>query len=114
LRSAFAARNIRYLQAFLQSNESEGTMKQYVGLDVSQKETSVCVVDEVGQVLFEGKAKSDPGALAALLRKRAPQAERIGFETGRWRVGYGTNFVGSISRWFVSTRGTPTRLYPYA
>ena len=57
-------------------------MKQYVGLDVSQKETSVCVVDEVGQVLFEGRAKSDPGALAALLRKRAPQAERIGFETG--------------------------------
>jgi len=41
-------------------------MKQYVGLDVSQKETSVCVADEVGQVLFEGKAKSDPGALAAL------------------------------------------------
>lgn len=57
-------------------------MKQYVGLDVSQKETSVCVVDEVGQVMFEGKAKSDPGALRALLRKRAPQAERIGFETG--------------------------------
>ncbi|WP_420480976.1 IS110 family transposase [Bradyrhizobium japonicum] len=56
-------------------------MKQYVGLD-SQKETSVCVVDEVGQVLFEGKAKSDPGALTALLRKRAPDAERIGFETG--------------------------------
>ena len=57
-------------------------MKQYVGLDVSQKETSVCVVNEVGQVFFEGKAKSDPGALAALLRKRAPHAERIGFETG--------------------------------
>jgi transposase len=56
-------------------------MKQYVGLDVSQRETSVCVVNEVGQVLFEGKAKSDPGALAALLRKRAPHAERIGFET---------------------------------
>jgi hypothetical protein len=37
--------------SLLQSNESERTMKQYVGLDVSQKETSVCVVDEVGQVL---------------------------------------------------------------
>ena len=36
-------------------------MKQYVGLDVSQKETSVCVVDEVGQNFFEGKAKSDQG-----------------------------------------------------
>ena len=57
-------------------------MKQYVGLDVSQKETSVCVVSETGQVIFEGKAKSDPGALTALLRKRAPRAERIGFETG--------------------------------
>jgi len=35
-------------------------MKQYVGLDVSQKETSVCVVDEVGQVLFEGKGQVRP------------------------------------------------------
>jgi len=57
-------------------------MKQYVGLGVSQRETSVCVVSETGQVIFEGKAKSDPGALTALLRKHAPRAERIGFETG--------------------------------
>lgn len=57
-------------------------MKQYVGLDVSQRETSVCVVDDSGKVLFEGKARSEPGALTALLRKRAPLAERIGFETG--------------------------------
>ena len=89
-------------------------MKQYVGLDVSQKETSVCVVGEVGQVLFEGKVKSHPGALTALLRKRAPPAERIGFETGRWRVGYGMNFVGLIFQSFASTRGMRTRLCPYA
>jgi len=57
-------------------------MKQYVGLDVSQKETAVCVVDEVGRVIYEGKANSDPGALFALLKRRAPDAERIGFETG--------------------------------
>ncbi|MEH2582444.1 transposase [Nitrobacteraceae bacterium AZCC 2161] len=57
-------------------------MKQYVGLDVSQRETSVCVVSETGQVLFEGRAKSDPGALTELLHKRAPHAVRIGFETG--------------------------------
>ena len=42
-------------------------MKQYVGLDVSQKETSVCALNETGQVIFEGKAKSDPGALTGLL-----------------------------------------------
>ena len=57
-------------------------MKQYVGLDVSQKETAICVVDETGKLVFEGRGKSDPGALAALLAKRAPMAERIGFETG--------------------------------
>jgi transposase len=57
-------------------------MKQYVGLDVSQRETSVCVVSETGQVIFEGKANSDPGALTKLIRKHAPLAERIGFETG--------------------------------
>ena len=57
-------------------------MKQYVGLDVSQKETSVCVVDEQGRLMFEGKVKSAPGALTHLIHRRAPQAERIGFETG--------------------------------
>lgn len=57
-------------------------MKQYVGLDVSQRETSVWVVDDTGKPVFQGKVKSDPGALTELLRKRAPHAERIGFETG--------------------------------
>ena len=57
-------------------------MKQYVGLDVSQKETAVCVVDQDGKILFEGKSPSNPGALAQIIRKRAPYAERIGFETG--------------------------------
>jgi transposase len=57
-------------------------MKQYVGLDVSQKETAICVIDETGRVVYEGKAKSDPGTLTSMLNKRAPHAERIGFETG--------------------------------
>jgi transposase len=57
-------------------------MKQYVGLDVSQKETAVCVIEESGRIVFEGKARSEPGALARLIAKRAPDAVRIGFETG--------------------------------
>ena len=57
-------------------------MKHYVGLDVSQRETAVCVVDETGRPIFQGKAKSNPGALAELIRRKAPFAERIGFETG--------------------------------
>jgi transposase len=79
-------------------------MKQYVGLDVSQRETSVCVLNETGHILFEGKAKSDPGgALTALPRKRAPHAERIGFESGAMASWLCTNFVGSIYRWSAST-----------
>ena len=57
-------------------------MQQYVGLDVSQKETAICVMDDTGKIVFEGKAKSEPGALAKVIRKRAPLAIRIGFETG--------------------------------
>jgi transposase len=62
-------------------------MTQDVGLDVSQKATAVCLIDESGKVNFQGKVRSDPGALAQALRKRAPHAERLGFETGamaRW------------------------------
>jgi transposase len=54
-------------------------MKQYVGLDVLQKETSVCVVNDAALKLYEGKAKSEPGALTELLRKCAPHAERRGW-----------------------------------
>ena len=72
----------RYRRALAIKRFGAAMMKQYVGLDVSQKETAVCVVGEMGQVIFEGKVKSDPGALTSLLRKRAPHAERIGFETG--------------------------------
>jgi transposase len=57
-------------------------MQHYVGLDVSQKETAVCVIDDAGKIVFEGKGRSEPGALARLISKRAPQAVRIGLETG--------------------------------
>lgn len=62
-------------------------MKQYVGLDVSQRETAICVLGEMGQVIFEGKAKSDPGALTSLLRKHAPMPSSSDSRLARWRVG---------------------------
>jgi transposase len=57
-------------------------MEQYVGLDVSLKETSICVLDQSGAVVFEGMVASNPQAIARLLRRRAPKARRIVFETG--------------------------------
>ena len=57
-------------------------MKRFVGLDVSQATTAICVVDADGKTLAEGSTATEPGAIAAFLRRRAPDAERIGLETG--------------------------------
>lgn len=46
-------------------------MALYVGLDVSLKTTSICVVGADGSMIWEGKAESEPAALVkALLRWR--------------------------------------------
>ncbi|WP_246756226.1 hypothetical protein [Bradyrhizobium diazoefficiens] len=74
-------------------------MKQYVGLDVSQRERAICVVSEMGQVIFEGRGKSDPGALTGQLRKHAPHAERIGFETGAIAAGSRSMDCCSLAQW---------------
>ena len=54
----------------------------YVGLDVSQELTSVCVVDEQGAVVWRGKCPSDPDSIAASIRRHAPNVVRVGLETG--------------------------------
>ena len=36
-------------------------MEQYVGLDVSQEQTSVCIVDGDGKTLWQGKCAFHPG-----------------------------------------------------
>jgi transposase len=62
--------------------KADSTMNSSFGLDVSQRGTAICVVDETGTWVFEDRGKSDPGSLAALLARKLPFAERIGFEMG--------------------------------
>lgn len=57
-------------------------MKHYVGLDVSVKETSVCILDETGKVCREMKVPSDPQDIVQVLKDPAWQIERIGLEAG--------------------------------
>ena len=57
-------------------------MEHYVGLDVSLKETSICVVDGEGKVQFEGSVLSEPEAIAEFINVKSPGATRIGLETG--------------------------------
>ena len=57
-------------------------MEYYVGLDVSLKQTSICVVDQSGSVVREGVVDLDPEAISVYVRSKAPGAVRIGLETG--------------------------------
>src|SRR6478735_3595949 len=57
-------------------------MEHYVGLDVSLKQTSICVVNQAGSVVREGVVDSDPDAISAFVRANAPGVVRIGLETG--------------------------------
>ncbi|WP_236555117.1 IS110 family transposase [Novosphingobium sp. 9U] len=54
----------------------------YVGLDVSQKSTAICVVNERGQRQWRGTCPSDPHVLASQLKRHAGADARIGIETG--------------------------------
>jgi transposase len=55
-------------------------MNYYAGLDVSLEETAICVVDEVGQIVKEVRAASEPQALAVALQEIGLPLERIGLE----------------------------------
>lgn len=57
-------------------------MKHFVGLDVSMKETAVCVVDEAGQRIWECSVPSTADAIASIIRIKAPDLVRAGMETG--------------------------------
>ena len=56
-------------------------MDEYIGLDVSLKETAVSI-RRAGKRVWRGKCPSDPQLLAALIRKHAPAPKRVVFETG--------------------------------
>jgi transposase len=57
-------------------------MNHFAGLDVSVKETSVCVVDDAGRIVREVKLASEPDALLRVLGNPAYRFKRIGLEAG--------------------------------
>jgi len=57
------------------------SMDYFAGLDVSVKETSVCIVDDTGRLVREVKVGSEPEALLQVLTP-GQAFKRIGLEAG--------------------------------
>jgi transposase len=57
-------------------------MDHFAGLDVSVKETSICIVDDTGKIVREVKVPSEPEALLQVLMNPAYHFKRIGLEAG--------------------------------
>jgi transposase len=57
-------------------------MEQYVGLDVAQAETAVCVIDAHGKRQWQGSCRSTPQAITSVLKRKAPHSHKVAMETG--------------------------------
>ena len=68
-------------------------MDYFAGLDVSVKDTSVCIVDGTGQIVREVKVASEPDVLLTVLKNPAYHFRRIGLE------------AGPLSQWLFSALG---------
>jgi len=68
-------------------------MDHFAGLDVSVKDTSVCIVDDTGRIVREVKIASEPEALLAVLSNASHHFKRIGLE------------AGPLSQWLFSALG---------
>jgi transposase len=60
----------------------EAAMQHFVGLDVSVKETAVCVVDEMGHVAARATVESEPAAIVDWLLGLGLRFGRVGLEAG--------------------------------
>src|SRR5436309_13491529 len=66
-------------------------MDYFAGLDVSVKDTSVCIVDDTGRIAREVKVASEPDSLLQVLTNPGYHFKRIGLE------------AGPLSQWLFST-----------
>jgi hypothetical protein len=63
-------------------SKEKRNMDHFAGLDVSVKETSICIVDDTGRIVREVRVVSEPEALLQVLANPAYHFKRIGLEAG--------------------------------
>jgi hypothetical protein len=84
-------------------------MAHFVGLDVSVKETAVCVVDEVGEVVLEQKVPTEPDDIVTLLTSIGETMSGSGSKPVRFRNGRSTVWLPPGYRLSASRLGTCKR-----
>ena len=62
-------------------------MDHFGGLDVSVKETSICIVDDTGRIVKEVKVASEPAALLKVLGFLPTASSGSDWKPGRCRNG---------------------------
>jgi transposase len=66
----------------LKHQKDKRSMDHFGGLDVSVKETSICIVEDTGRIVKEVKVASEPAALPKVLGNPTYRFKRIGLEAG--------------------------------
>jgi len=66
----------------LKHQKEKRSMDYFAGLDLSVKETSVCIVDDTGKIVREARVASEPEALLQVLTNAIYRFKRIGLEAG--------------------------------
>jgi len=69
------------------------SMKHYIGLDVSMKQTSVCIVNELGEIVFEKDVVTEPNEIYKCIAETGLEIQLAGLESG------------SLSHWLVDKLG---------
>ena len=84
-------------------------MDHFAGLDVSVKETSICIVDDTGRIVKEVKVASEPATLLKVLENPAYRFKRIGLEAGPLSQWLFSALAEAGLQWSVLRRGTCRR-----
>ena len=54
----------------------------FIGIDVSMKESALCILDRNGKIVRETKLPTDPAIIAGFIATTGLAIERIGLESG--------------------------------
>src|SRR5499426_950493 len=66
----------------LKHQKEKRSMDYFAGLDVSVKETSICIVDDTGKIVREARVATEPEALLQVLTNTIYRFKRVGLEAG--------------------------------